>query len=109
MSGISSIGSTTPTQSQILEAELHANLLHKHAPHPATSVATRATQSAGNDPSSKSVGSTGNAMPTLSELLDDILKKRLPNGWNATPTNPAGGQTDQSPSDIESIDIDETA
>jgi hypothetical protein len=102
MSGISSIGSTTPTQNQILEAALHTHLLHKHTPHPTASVATQTTQSAGNDSGSTSASS--NATPTSSEILEVIL-----NGHTPSPSAPVAGQANPPTNNTDGAEINEMA
>ena len=102
MSGIASISSTTPTQNQILEAELHTHLLHKHAPHPTTSVATQATQSAGND--SGSASGSGNATPTSSEILAVILNEQTP-----TPSAAVASQVNPLTNNSDDAEINEIA
>ncbi|HEX4142872.1 MAG TPA: hypothetical protein VHY91_04920 [Pirellulales bacterium] len=73
MSGISSIGSATPTTEQILEAELQMHLLHKHASHPTASLGTQATPSAANDPGSGSVSGIAHPTPTPDELREVVF------------------------------------
>ena len=102
MSGIGSISSTTPTQNQLLEAELHTNLLHKHAAHPATSVATQAAQSADND--SGSASRSGNATPTSSEILAVILNEQPP-----MPSAAVASQVNQPANKIDDTEINEIA
>ena len=47
MSAISSVGTTTPTSSQLLQV-----LLNKQTSHPKNTVASQTQQSTGNDPDS---------------------------------------------------------
>ncbi len=109
MSGISSIGSTTPTTNQILEAELQTHLLHAHAQQPTSTSAAEGNLPAVNDPGSNGVSGVGNTSPTSQQVLEAGLRAHRLHTHAHHPASTVATQANQSADDANGTEINETA